>query len=256
MNEPVGQPRRYTEEEVGRILKRATEIQIADPSSPGAAGMTLDELEEIALEAGIDPRHLRRAALEVQSGAGDDSLASRLAGRPFDLSVEATVAGELSEAGFERVASEIHQAVRDHGRSSQIGRTLTWQGESAQKTRSMQVIVTSRDGETRIRVEERMHELAKQLFAGLVWGGGVGAGTGIGVGIGLGALNSALFAAVFPLGAVGLAYIGAREVYRRQVEGRQRAMTGLLERVRAEVERSVGATTIAASEGRRALPEG
>jgi len=256
MSEPGDAARRFSDEEVGRILKRATEIQVADPASPGAGGITLQELEEIALEAGIDPRHLRRAALEVQGGQGQTSLATRLAGQSLDLLYEATVPGELSPADFERVALTIQQTIRDHGHSSQLGQTLTWQSESSgQSTRSTQVIVTSRDGETRIRIEERLHELAKQLFAGMVVGGGSGIGVGLGVGLGLGALGSALFATAFPIGAVGLAYIGAREVYRLRVRSRQRALTALLERVREEVS-LLAAARLDPGEARAALPKG
>lgn len=45
MTDPASAQRRYGEEEIGRILKRATEIQLTEPSSAGAAGMTLQELE-------------------------------------------------------------------------------------------------------------------------------------------------------------------------------------------------------------------
>jgi hypothetical protein len=63
--------RRYGDKEVGLILRRATEFQRQEPASAAeGGGLTLAELEEIAAEAGIDPRHLRRAASELdESGA-------------------------------------------------------------------------------------------------------------------------------------------------------------------------------------------
>ena len=41
-------PRVYGEKEIGLILKRATEIQQAEPSAATPPGITLTELEEIA----------------------------------------------------------------------------------------------------------------------------------------------------------------------------------------------------------------
>ena len=58
-------PRVYGDKEIGQILKRATEFQAREPSAPSSSGLTLPELEEVAVEAGIDPRFLQRAALEL-----------------------------------------------------------------------------------------------------------------------------------------------------------------------------------------------
>ena len=58
-------PRVYGDKEIGQILKRATEFQAREPSAPSSSGLTLQEPEEVAVEAGIDPRFLQRAALEL-----------------------------------------------------------------------------------------------------------------------------------------------------------------------------------------------
>ncbi|HUP52051.1 MAG TPA: hypothetical protein VM198_06210 [Longimicrobiales bacterium] len=255
MTDPSPGQRRYTEQEIGRILKRATEIQVAEPSSAGAAGMTLRELEDIAAEAGIDPLDLRRAALELEGGGGERRFWSRLVGQPLELSLEAAVPGELGAVGFERIVPVIQQVARDHGQASLVGRTLTWQSEPGDATRSTMVVVTVRAGETRIRVEERLVGLAKQLFGGLVGGAGTGVGVGVGVGVGIGALGSALFATVFPLGAVGIAYIAAREAYRLRVGERRRLLGTLLEGIRTEVEASLMDPALEAKQ-RRAFPRG
>ncbi len=59
MRDPPPESRRYTEEKVGLILRRATEMQQSDPDRTDPAGLTLAELEDIAAEAGIDPERLR-----------------------------------------------------------------------------------------------------------------------------------------------------------------------------------------------------
>ncbi len=45
------------------------QLQHEEPSALSADKMTLQELQDIALEAGIDPAFLRRAAQEIDTGA-------------------------------------------------------------------------------------------------------------------------------------------------------------------------------------------
>ena len=222
MNDVLG-PRLYGEEEIARILKRATEIQIAEPSLPASSGMTLQELEDVAAEAGIDPRHLRRAAMELELG-DDRSLWDRLAGGRLAIELDTVIPGELSTQGFERVLTIIQQGARHHGQGTLLGHTLTWQGESAEGKRSLMVVVSAREGETSVRIEERLHGFAGALFGGMVGGAGMGAGMGIGQGIGWGVLGSAVFATAFPIGMVGLMYIGARSIFRNRSDARRRVL--------------------------------
>jgi hypothetical protein len=237
MNEPTA-PRRYGDEEIARILKRATEIQIADPALTASSGMTLAELESVALEAGIDVRHIRRAAMELEVGAADDeSTLSKLAGGPLVIELGTVLPGELSAVGFERVLSVIQQAARHHGQGSMLGHTLTWQGETSNSQRSLMVVVSSRDGETSVRIEERLHGFGGALFGGMMGGGG---GFGISAGVGIGAtLGSALVAVSFSAGAVGLLYLGARAIYRNRAQARRRILTTILDRIAGEAAAAV-----------------
>ena len=73
MTNPTDLPRLYGEKEIGQILERAAELQHDEPPAPSAGSMTLQELEAIAAEAGIDPAYLRRAALEVDIGTAERS---------------------------------------------------------------------------------------------------------------------------------------------------------------------------------------
>ncbi len=233
-NLPPSLSRVYGDKEIGQILKRATELQDQEPSAPSSSGLTLQELEEVAVEAGIDPRFLQRAALELGTSPIDPGFWTNVVGDELMLLRETTVAGELSEDGFERVASVIQMGTREHGQPSLLGRSLTWRAETPSKTRTVQVTVTSRDGQTQIRVEENLHQLAGGLFGGLIGGGGVGVGVGVGLPLGL-ALGSALVATAFPLAVIGLSYIGAREIYRKVTDKRRHVMNDLFDKILAEV---------------------
>ncbi|MDX1495191.1 MAG: hypothetical protein R3253_14075 [Longimicrobiales bacterium] len=240
MTEEEPLPRLYGDEEIGRILKRATELQHREPQAP-PAGVTLSELEEIAAEAGIDPSYLRRAALEVEAGHADPTIWSRLLGAELGLFRETTLRGEVGDDGFERIVTAIQAASKEHGQPSLLGRTLTWRAETASKTRTVQVVVTSRDGKTHIRVEENLNQMASGLFAGVMVGGGVGIGMGVGLPLGLEVLGSVLFATLAPVGTVVLGYISARAIYRQLVGNRRRAMDALFDRVVQEAEASIAA---------------
>jgi hypothetical protein len=111
---------------------------------------------------------------------------------------------------------------------------LTWRAESANKTRTIQMVVSVRDGRTRIRIEENLRQLAAGIFGGTVGGGGVGIGIGMGIPVGLEVLGSGLFAAVAPVAVMGLAYIGARAVYRNIVARRGRVLDEIFDRAVAE----------------------
>lgn len=240
MSDDVRPPRRYDEKEIGRLLERATELQRDEASTTGpSGGMALAELEEIAKEAGIDPRYLRRAARELDTRSDEAGPWDTVVGAPLTLAFERTFPGEIEEGDFEALAVEIQHRSGASGQPSLLGRTLIWRAESASGTRSLQVSVTSRDGETTIRIEERLHQFASGLFGGTVAGGGVGVGMGVGIPVGMQVLGSTLFAVAFPLGAVGLAWVGCRAIYRAVVARRGRALQDLLERLSEQVEAAI-----------------
>lgn len=230
--------RRYSEKEIGALLRRAAEIQASDPASrAAAAGLTLRELEEVAAEAGIDAECLRRAAAELEVGRAA-TLGARLAGAPLGFVLERRVPGELTPESFEALVPLLGQASPGQGSASAVGRTLTYTARSDSNTSSQQVLIAIRDGETMIRVEERLGGLAGAVFGGVL--GGVGGGVGFGFGVPLGlALGGAALAAVFPAVVVGGTYAGARALFAAQVRARRRRARELLERLAERVEEEV-----------------
>lgn len=257
MPEPGPLPRLYDEKEVTRLLKRATELQREEPArAAGGAGLSLDELADIAAEAGIDPRHLRRAALELEGGGGDATLGSRLAGEATTLDGEIVVPGELPDFGFERVVSVIQRVSREHGQPSLLGRSLTWQGETASKTRSLQVVVSVRRGETHIRVQERLQQLAGAVFGVSMGAFGTTLGMALGLPVALEVLGSGLLAFGFPMGAMALSYIAARDIYRRTVRKRRNVLAEMLDALAREVAACIAEAALDDTDGPLELPRG
>jgi hypothetical protein len=240
MNDPSQLPRLYGDKEMARLLKRATELQ-QEEGTPGlpSTGLSLRELEEVAAEAGIDPRYLRRAAAELESGGREAEGWEKLTGERLTLVQEMVVPGELPAEGFERVLGVIQSTTAEHGRPSLMGRTLVWQGENASKSRTMMVTVSVRKGETHIRAEERLHQLATGLFVGSTLGGGSGLGIGLGLPLAIEVLGSAALAVAFPLAVVGLAYTTSRMIYRGIVKRRTAALARVVEALSREVTEAV-----------------
>ena len=240
MNEQMTGPRRYSEEEVGLILRRATEMRRAEPTALDPAGLTLAELEEIAAEAGIDPGMLRQAASELNAQQ-PATLGSRLAGAAMAVAIERVVEGEMPVERLEELVPNIVAATPGRGTASAVGRSLTWSSQEGSNLTEQQVLVSAQNGQTLIRVEQSYSGLAAGWFGGIM--GGVGAGLGFGLG---GALSTILGLGVglvaFPLTAVAGSFYLARAIYASQVRSRQVAAHALVDRLVVQVEAVIAST--------------
>jgi len=225
-------PRRYSEKEAGRILRRAAEMQRAEPSAADPSGFSLAELEEVAREAGIDPAVVRRAASQLDVSRSE-SVSSALAGGPLSIRVEREVPGEYPAERFDTLVPMIQNVSPWQGHAGVVGKSLTWSARADSNTSSLQVLVAAADGRTLIRAEERLGGFVGALFGGVVAGGGVGAGVGIGAGVGA-AIGSPLFMFGFPLLIVGGTYYGARLLYAAHVKKERDRLQTLVDQLAAQ----------------------
>ena len=224
-------PRRYSEKEAGEILRRAAEMQRAEPSAADPSGFSLSELEDVAREAGIDPAVVRRAASQLDLPASEN-IGSALAGSPLSIRLEIELPGEYPVDRFDALVPAIQDASPWQGHAGVVGKTLTWSARADSNTSSLQVLVSSADGRTLIRVEERLGGLVGALFGGIIGGGGAGIGVGLGAGLGA-AVGSTLFAVGFPILMLGGSYALARTIYAAHVKKERSRLQGLLDRLAA-----------------------
>lgn len=239
MPDPKGDARRFNDEEVALIIKRAAELQqteqvAAEPST----ALTLTDVEEIAKEAGIDPALVRRAAHSLDQHV-EKARPSPWVGAPTRLVYERVIDAEIPVDAYEVLVNEIRRTFGDNGIPSVLGRTLAWtstsiQGRHNRRGRKIDVSVVSRGGVTTVRVEEELGNLAGALFGGLVGGGGGGT-TGISIGIGMGAFHSAPLAFALWVAVAGGFYTLARAIYGNIVGKRERELNALVERLEGEV---------------------
>ena len=171
--------RTYSEAEVASIIERAVERQRAVEAGVGEAGLTLDEIERIGREAGIDPAHLRAAAAEVddlgrtlarQSGqTRTEVYVERWLDTPFALDGWEDAVSHLRMtfgapmgAPFGETASESVQ---------QVGRSFEWSHTNSLGVRT-RVVVSPRGDRTRLRITQLVG-LSSPTVEGLFYGAAI-----------------------------------------------------------------------------------
>jgi hypothetical protein len=244
MSDSDSTQRRYSEKEVSRLLKRATELQRTTGVSPAARGLTLAELEDIAAEAGLDPALLRQAAAELDVGSlpeAGSGIGARLAGAPLRTVIERTLPGEVPATAFAAMVPLIQMAADAPGQASQVGNTMTWQSQNPANPRSLQILVAAHAGNTLIRIEERYGALAGGLFGGFV-GGGSGVSLGVGGAL-AGALGSVAIAVALPVAITTTTFVVIRRVFRSIVRRRRGVLERLLDTLAAHAQSAIFSET-------------
>ena len=226
--------RRFNEEEVALIIKRATELQQTEHiEEDPARALSLTDVEQIAREAGIDPKLIRRAALGLDQPS-TTVRPSPWIGSPTRIVFERVVDGEIPIEEFEPLIAEVRRTFGDNGLPSVLGRSLAWSSSGAARRkaqgRHLDVSVVVRGEVTTIRVEEELRNLAGGLFGGLM-GGGAGGTTGITIGIGMQVFESFPIAALMWETAAGGFYALARTIFGNIAEKREQELRGLADRL-------------------------
>lgn len=232
MSDQARSQRKYSDKQVALILQRAAEISARESPTSGA---TLEDLERIAAEAGLDPAAVRRAAAEVESGATSPTGWRAVLGGPTRILFETRLDGELPASAHEHLA-ELLQRHLPAGTPAVIGRTFTWQTASPQG-RHVAVSVSSRHGSTSVRIEEPLANVMGGVFGGV--GGGVGGSLTPLVALGATALLGPT--AIGPAIAVSLlgTFVLSRAIYGAVTRRREVALRALFDELHAVVAEDV-----------------
>lgn len=207
--------RRFDDREVALILQGAADAERRASAAHVAGGLTLPELERIAVEAGLDPAMVRRAAAELDAprahGADD-----RWRGGPRALTIAREIDGEVAvdAAG---AADALLAAVRrgpgvGMGTASTLGRTFTWRGQLDGAQTDVGVVPAQ--GRTTVEVRVALDGVAQGTFARWFMAAG-----SVGAILTFTALAGLLgLAALVPAGAVvAVGYVVARRRYAQEV---------------------------------------
>ncbi len=171
----------YSEQEVSQILERAAERQSKTQTASPDVGLTLDDLERIAADTGLDVAHLRAAAAEVDAAGGAVERRSRSASHLF---VERWLPGGLTDDGWDDLVSELQNRFGKSGaaaylpvngpagRIETVGRNREWVHTDALGVET-RVMASDRGDRTRLRVSQRVglgNEVTDGSVVGLSFG--------------------------------------------------------------------------------------
>ncbi|MEM1116081.1 MAG: hypothetical protein AAGJ11_06210 [Bacteroidota bacterium] len=169
--------RTYSEKQVADIIERAVERQKAADEGDASPGLTLDEIERLGREAGIDPAHLRAAAEEVD--AAGRTLTRQRSQTRTQVVVERWIDAPLTSAGWEDVVARLREFAgpgmgaalgQDAGGSvQQVGETYEWSHTSGLGVQT-RVSVSPRGGRTRLRMTQLVG-LSSPTVEGIGYGG-------------------------------------------------------------------------------------
>lgn len=222
--------RLFDDETSGQVLRRAAELQHeSNVPAHGGDGLSATDLEQIATEAGIDAAFVRRAIVEAQASS-PETQHSPVFGEVKTLELVEVMEGEVSPDSMDRMLEEVQRAFADGGTVTRTGRSATWSASrtlASSRLSSLVVAITARDGQTEVRITEKLDNLSTALFVGLGVAGSM-VGVGISGAVGMGEFGSlAIFGAMAVTAVTGF-YGAARTLYTRSTRKRRRELQRLL----------------------------
>lgn len=119
--------RRYTEEEVARILDEATEVRPAGGGSRSPeSGMTLAELQDIGREVGIPPERIATAASRLEAAPTGALPPRKLLGAPIGVGRTVQLDRALTEKEWARLVVDLRDTFDAKGRVEHNGPFRQW----------------------------------------------------------------------------------------------------------------------------------
>jgi len=118
--------RRYGDEEVREIFSLATTAGLRDRSLPAeSGGLTLDEVQRIAQEAGIEPARVAQAA-ETLDARGTTSPVRRSFGLPIGMSRVVALPRAPTDREWEQLISQFRTTFGTQGQATTSGGLREW----------------------------------------------------------------------------------------------------------------------------------
>ncbi len=198
--------RTYSEREVSSIIERAVERQQAAERG-GDTGLTLDEIERLGRESGIDPAHLRAAAAEIDESGR--TLARQTGQSRTQVYAERWIDAPFATAGWEDAVAHLRTEFgapigAAFGSTAgetvqQIGQSFEWSHTSSLGVRT-RATVSPRGDRTRLHLSQIVG-LSSSSVEGVAYGGiialvlgvvSLAVGAGLSGSLGVGVITGAL----------------------------------------------------------------
>jgi hypothetical protein len=161
--------RRYTDNEVALVLRRAAEIE-ESTGAAGGGGLSLDDLKDIGREVGISPEAIAKAVASLER-KGVASAGGLISGSSLVRRAVYSVDGELSPEGIARLIRLVDERSDGAGEVTEALGSVRW--TSRDRFRGTQVSITPEKGETTIQVVEKAMPRVRRIvhLVPAAWGG-------------------------------------------------------------------------------------
>lgn len=222
--------RRYTEEEVARILDRATEVQPSGGHPGGASdGMTLAELHEIGREVGISTDLITRAASSIDRVEAPVVAQKKLLGVAIGVGRTANLPRPLTDAEWNHLVVDLRETFDARGKLREEGAFRQWTNSN------LQALLEPTETGQRLRLKTLKANGRARLAAGPVM---VGVGTvGYVASLVIGPLGGFSPTEAVTIALIGAAmWVSARVTLPGWARTREQQMEGVIERLTAAIE--------------------
>jgi len=116
--------RRYDEQEIAEILRRATEADEAAPPTAAGTGLTLAQIQEIGLEVGMPPARIENAAHSLDLPKAPPP--ARFLGAPRSVTRMIPLDRPLSDDEWMRLVVILRETFGARGTVESVGPLRTW----------------------------------------------------------------------------------------------------------------------------------
>lgn len=186
--------RRYTEEEVGKILDRATEADL-ERGAGGSTGLTLRELHEIGKEVGISEEVITQAATSLDRPAPRQAATQTFLGQTIGVGRTVEFPRPLTDKEWNRLVVDLRETFDAKGKILDEGPFRQWTNGN------LQALLEPTDTGQRLRL--RTLKSNARSFQGMGAGFMLG-GVSLGIGSLLGVVQNAPSVLLF--GVMGAAF--------------------------------------------------
>lgn len=216
---------RFSDEQMTLILRRAAEME-AHADQPSRSGLSLAEIQDIAVAVGISRRDVAMAAADLVT----QPQKNRLLGGPTRFRCARTISGQLSEEQVGELLDVVRAALGLQGEVKSATGEIEWRARTSSGVTI--VNIAPRGEQTRISILAAREDGAA---ATVLTGGAIGLAAAIAVGIGASSLMHASGVIVVASGvAVG---VPTFTLWTRSAWGRvKRQWTERIERLGDELE--------------------
>jgi serine/threonine protein kinase len=222
---------RFRRQQVGEIVRRAADMQAGELTKEES--LSLGGVQRIAAEVGIPPEQVREVADELDGQVRGLTRGGVFGHRP-ELEFERFVSVEASTASYPGLLEEIRVTLGEVGEINEtLGDALSWSSPSKAGGRKAQILVSPRQGKTRIRIVDKEATPSALVMVpitafSLVVLGITGA---IISNVGVSTIGTVATAVTTAGTFAGGTYWAARRSFQRQLKQRSRQLVGLMDRM-------------------------